>query len=489
VNNPTTFDSPQPLPMPHHAWTSLDLAARRADAAAVAFRHSSVADRCRLLELIAFHIDAAREAVAASAGAELGVDASIVAMEHDNILQQLRAFAAALRRSHWLGAAIETAPPDQRVQNIALGPVAVLGTGHACAAPVYAAAAADVIAALAAGCPVVVRSSATHPRTCALLARAVAAAVQAAGLPEGVYCLVADHAGSAGALVTHPDIKAATFAGRRQEGLELMRRSLDRSEPVPVLLDIASSNPVFILPHALNARAEHLGQQLLKQFSPCTAHSMFKPGIVVAIEGDGYIDLRETIIDGVLAMPPVALPGSGAQHGHAQSVARLLRERNVDLLAEGAGAEGGGAGGTDGAGGEARAVFVEAEASGLLTTPTLAEQHPGPSALLLRCACPEELLAVAALLGRQLVAGMQMADGDTALAARLMPQLERMARHVNVNSFTSMPIYNGATAAQAIARFLRPVFYLDVPSSLLPAALQDGNPLQLWRQVDGEMRH
>ena len=211
--------------------------------------------------------------------------------------------------------------------------------------------------------------------------------------------------------------------------------------------------------------------------------------------GDVVMTLAGSRVEWVLAllacfrMGAVALPCSGAQHGHAQSVARLLRERNVDLLAEGAGAAAGGPGGASGAGGGACAVFVEAEASSLLTTPTLAEQHPGPSVLLLRCACPEELLAVAALLGRQLVAGMQMADGDTALAARLMPQLERMARHVNVNSFTSMPIYNGATAAQAVARFLRPVFYLDVPSSLLPAALQDGNPLQLWRQVDGEMRH
>jgi NADP-dependent aldehyde dehydrogenase len=483
VNNPTTSEAPRPFPPPHHAWAGLDLAARRADSAAADFRHSSVANRCRLLELIAFHLEAARGAIAASARDELGDGALSVAMEHDAVLQQLRAFNAVLRRSHWLGAAIETAPPDQRVQNIALGPVAVLGTGHACAAPVYAAAAADVIAALAAGCPVVVRGSATHPRTSALLAGAIAAAVRAAGLPEGAYSLVADYTGSAAALVTHPDIKAATYAGSRAEGLELMRRSLDRAEPIPVLLDIASSNPVFILPHALNARAEHLGQQLLKQFNPCTAHSMFKAGIVVAIEGDGYIDLRETIIDGVLAMPPVALPSAGARQGHAGTVERLLREHSAEVLAEGAAAEAGGGRRC------ARAVFVEAEASSLLATPALADEHPGPSGLLLRCACPEELLAVAALLGRQLVAGLQMADGDTALAARLMPQLERMARHVNVNSFTSMPVYNGATAAQAIARFLRPVFYLDVPSSLLPAALQDANPLQLWRQVDGEMRH
>ncbi|KQW93727.1 hypothetical protein ASC94_14160 [Massilia sp. Root418] len=477
MNNPTN----RPAPPPDQRWPSLDQAARRADGAAAALGRSSVASRCRLFELISFHLHAVREAVAATASEELGVSPEIVTMEHDAVLQQLRAFSAVLRRSHWLGAAIETAPPDQRAQNIPLGPVAVLGAGHACRAPVYAAAAADVIAALAAGCPVVVLGSASHPRTCALLAGAIAAAVQEAGLPDGAYALVADCPGAAAALVAQPDIKAATYAGSRHEGLELMRRSLDRAEPVPVLLQTASSNPVFILPHALNARAEHLGQQLLKQFHPGTAHSMFKPGIVVAIEGDGYIDLRETIIDGVLAMPPLALAsaGTGARHGHAGTVQRLLRERRVDLLAESAAPD------AD----AARAVFVEAEASSLLSTPALGDEHPGPSALLLRCACPEELLAVAELLGPQLVAGMQMADGDTALAARLMPHLERMARHVNVNSFTSMPIYNGATAAQAVARFLRPVFYLDVPSSLLPAALQDGNPLQLWRQVDGEMRH
>eukprot|EP01034_Spumella_vulgaris_P028131 gene28131-34943_t len=135
VNNPATSAALQPLPLPPHAWASLDLAARRADAAAAVFRHSSVADRCRLLELISFHIDAAREAVAASARAELNVELPTISMEHEGVLQQLRAVGAVLRRSHWLGAAIETAPPEQRVQNIALGPVAGPGRSAASTAP------------------------------------------------------------------------------------------------------------------------------------------------------------------------------------------------------------------------------------------------------------------------------------------------------------------------------------------------------------------
>lgn len=401
--------------------------------------------RCHLLELISFHLDAAGASVArqatAGTGTGTGVGADAVTLEHRSTLQQLSAFCAALRRSHWLDTALASAPPEQsmRHRHIALGPVAVLGAGPVSgAAAVYAAVSADVIAALAAGCPVLVLGNAIQAGCCALLARAVAAALRCAGLPDGIYALLQDAPGSRDALITHPDIKAATFSGSREQGLQLMRRSLERSEPIAVMLDLASSNPVFILPQALNARAEYLGQQLLKQLGRGMAHGIYKPGIVVAIEGDGYIDLRETIVEGLAALPGMAAPPAAAQ-SH---------------------------------------VELEVDAATLLARPALLDEPPGPAGLLVLCASADQMLDVAALLDRQLVASLHMDDGDTALAARLMPQLERMARHVNVNSFRRMPMYNGATAAQAVSRFLRPVFYLDLPPGLLPAAPRDANPLQ-----------
>ena len=39
----------------------------------------------------------------------------------------------------------------------------------------------------------------------------------------------------------------------------------------------------------------------------------------------------------------------------------------------------------------------------------------------------------------------------------------------------------------AIDRFIRPVAYQNFPQSLLPLELQDENPLQIWRTVDGEL--
>ena len=42
----------------------------------------------------------------------------------------------------------------------------------------------------------------------------------------------------------------------------------------------------------------------------------------------------------------------------------------------------------------------------------------------------------------------------------------------------------------AIRRFLRPVCYQDWPEALLPEALRDANPKDLWRLVDGVLgRH
>jgi alpha-ketoglutaric semialdehyde dehydrogenase len=45
-----------------------------------------------------------------------------------------------------------------------------------------------------------------------------------------------------------------------------------------------------------------------------------------------------------------------------------------------------------------------------------------------------------------------------------------------------------AVGARAIERWLRPVCFQEFPESLLPAALQDANPLSIPRLEEGEYR-
>jgi len=42
-----------------------------------------------------------------------------------------------------------------------------------------------------------------------------------------------------------------------------------------------------------------------------------------------------------------------------------------------------------------------------------------------------------------------------------------------------------SVGSYAIKRFARPVAYQDMPDSLLPEALKEGNPMAILRKVDG----
>jgi NADP-dependent aldehyde dehydrogenase len=101
----------------------------------------------------------------------------------------------------------------------------------------------------------------------------------------------------------------------------------------------------------------------------------------------------------------------------------------------------------------------------------------------------DQMVALAQGLDGQLTATLHMDDGDTALARRLMPVLERKAGRVLANGFpTGVEVCDamvhggpypastnfGATSVgtMAIRRWLRPVCYQNVPQALLPDDLR-----------------
>src|SRR5690606_4516958 len=102
-----------------------------------------------------------------------------------------------------------------------------------------------------------------HPKTSALVGEAIEKAVIAAGLPEGVFSLVQGRSVGVGmALVKHPLIKAIGFTGSTQGGKAIFSAANSRPEPIPVYAEMGSTNPVFVLPGAIKARAESIAQGL-----------------------------------------------------------------------------------------------------------------------------------------------------------------------------------------------------------------------------------
>ena len=109
--------------------------------------------------------------------------------------------------------------------------------------------------------------------------------------------------------------------------------------------------------------------------------------------------------------------------------------------------------------------------------------------MVVRCANEKQLLDALEHLEGQLTATIHMTDDDVAVAARLVPTLERKAGRIVVNGWPTgvevshAMVHGGPFPATsdsrstsvgtlAIERFLRPVCYQDFPDGLLPAVLR-----------------
>ncbi|MBY6030048.1 aldehyde dehydrogenase (NADP(+)), partial [Halomonas sp. DP8Y7-1] len=147
-------------------------------------------------------------------------------------------------------------------------------------------------------------------------------------------------------------------------------------------------------------------------------------------------------------------------------------------------------------------LFV-ADAQDFLKDDALQAEVFGSTSLVVQCADLDEVKALAEGLEGQLTATLQMDDGDVDAARGLLPILERRAGRVMANGWPTgvevchAMVHGGpypatsdsrttSVGSAAIHRFLRPVCYQNLPDSLLPDALKDGNPLKLSRLVDGQ---
>ena len=230
------------------------------------YRETGPKERGAFLEQVADNIDALGDTLVERVQRETGIVEPRVRGELARTTNQLRLFATLVREGSWVGARIDPALPDRtplprpdiRQRKIPLGPVAVFGASNFPLA--FSVAGGDTAAALAAGCPVVVKAHSAHPGTSELVAGAIARAVAQHGLPEGVFSMVFGAGREVGiTLVTDPHIKAVGFTGSRTAGVALMQAAAARPVPIPVYAEMSSINPVFLLPGALAADTAGLG--------------------------------------------------------------------------------------------------------------------------------------------------------------------------------------------------------------------------------------
>lgn len=476
-----------------------------AEAAALAaqayplYRATTPAARAAFLDAIAANIEALGDTLIARAARETGLPVARLTGERARTTGQLRLFASWVRAGGADEPRLDSALPertplpraDLRLRHIGLGPVAVFGASNFPLA--FSVAGGDTASALAAGCPVIVKGHPAHPGTSELVGRAVRAAVAEAGLPEGVFSLLTGTSHELGsALVADPRVKAVGFTGSRGGGLALCRIAANRPEPIPVFAEMSSINPVFLLPAALDARAEALATGFVGSLTMGAGQFCTNPGLVIAMAGpalDRFIAAASTAVS---AAPAATMLTPGIAGAYGKGVAALAEQPDVSELAHG------GEGGVN----ACRPALFVTDAAAFLREPVLSHEVFGASSLVIRCANEAEMAAVAAALEGQLTATLHLDAADHPLAARLLPVLEDKAGRILANGWPTgvevchAMVHGGPFPATsdprstsvgtlAIRRFLRPVCYQDLPEALLPAAVQTGNPLGLPRLVDG----
>ena len=135
----------------------------------------------------------------------------------------------------------------------------------------------------------------------------------------------------------------------------------------------------------------------------------------------------------------------------------------------------------------------------------LAEELFGPSTLLVTAGSTEELETIARSLPGQLTATIHGTPADLVAHRGLVEILENRAGRLIFNGYptgvevcpsmqhggpypATSDVRSTSVGTAAIDRFVRPVCYQDFPQEALPLELQDTNPRNIWRVVDGELK-
>ena len=478
--------------------TDLERAAERAAEAAPVLARTSGRERAALLVAIADELETARAELEALVPRETGLPAARASGELGRTIGQLRAFAALVADGAWVDARIDHGDPartplpkpDVRSMLRPLGPVAVFGASNFPLA--FSVAGGDTAAALAAGCPVIVKAHPSHPATGERAGLAVRAAVRRCGLPPGTFSLLFDAGHAIGAaLARHPVVRAVAFTGSTAGGRALMDIAAARPDPIPVYAEMGSVNPAFVLPAALAARGDAIAAALHGSVMQGVGQFCTSPGVLVIPTGAAGDALRDRLAALFGASAPAPMLNAGIAARYAGGVRALAAVPGVDVLHAAAGGE------RDGA-----PALLEVDSSRFRNNPRLHEEVFGPASLVVRARDVDDMLAVAAALHGQLTATVFADDADADAAAHLLEPLAQLAGRVLMNGVPTgvevcaAMVHGGpypatsdgrstSVGTAAIERFVRRVAWQNVPDALLPEALREGNPLGIARLVDG----
>ncbi|MDG1810969.1 MAG: aldehyde dehydrogenase (NADP(+)) [Polaribacter sp.] len=478
----------------------INVAAQLATEAFKTYKLVSGAKKAVFLKAIAEEIENLGDALIEVYMSESGLPQGRAMGERGRTVGQLRAFAAHIENGSWVDATIDTAQPerqpmakvDLRKMNVPLGPIVVFGASNFPLA--FSTAGGDSAAALASGCPVIVKSHPMHAGTGELVASAIIKAVEKTGMPNGVFSNLNSSGIEVGQeLVKHPLVKGVGFTGSIRGGRALFDLAAQREEPIPVFAEMGSINPVVILPEALKEKATDWAKTYAGSITLGSGQFCTNPGLLLAIKSDGLTEFTQTLAEEIVKVEPSCMLHPNIVGAYNSNKSKVISQDGIEVLADFSG---------DSKSNYGRQVVSKVDGTTFLANPTLHQEVFGPFSLVVECENVKQLEQILTQLEGQLTGTIIGTENELSVNCGIVSALQNRVGRIIFNGVpTGVEVcpsmqHGGpypastdsrftAVGVDSIKRWVRPFSFQSWPNNLLPNELKDENPLQILRNVNG----
>ncbi len=461
------------------------------------YKKTSNSEKSAFLEEVALQIDAIREQLIPTASKESHLPEGRITGELGRTLGQIRLFAKVVKEGSWIEATIDHADPERsplpkpdiRRMLRPLGPVLVFGASNFPLA--FSTAGGDTVSALAAGCPVLYKAHPAHPETSRMVSEAIKVAIRKSNLPKGVFQHIEGGVDIGQELASHPGIQAIAFTGSFKGGKALFDTATQRENPIPVYAEMGSVNPVFAFESKLSSEMKALAAAYVGSLTLGVGQFCTNPGLIFVPEKLAT-EFAEAVLDNLKEVKAGPMLHEGIGKAYYDMLKSMEGAEEVQWIKK-AEAEDMHLG---------NPTFVRIQGSDWLKDEAFQEEIFGPYGMMVTYKNSGELKEIVTALKGQLTCSIWAEDLEVENSMDLIREIEEkcgriLFKGVPTGVEVGFAMQHGgpfpsttdsrstSVGVHAIKRFARPVAFQDMPTQVLPAELQEENPLGIWRTVDG----
>ncbi len=431
---------------------------------------------------------------------ETGLTEARCLAELTRTVNQLRSFSELLINGDFQEVSIDTSipnrvpvpKPDLRKMLMPLGPVAVFGASNFPLA--YSTAGGDTASALAAGCPVILKSHPMHAGTGELVSSAIIRAAKITDMPNGVFSNLNSKGIEVGEkLVNNPRVKAVGFTGSLRGGRAIYDLASKRDNPIPVFAEMGSVNPVLIFPEKLHKECAELAEKFAKSITIGSGQFCTNPGIIISFESDIFDLFIKKLVEEIEKLSPSCMLHPNIYIAYNNGLENIKQNKHVSVLTRDD---------SESKVNFPKHVISTVTAKNFIQDKKLQDEIFGPCSLIVKCLDHNEMLQVINSMEGQLTGTIFADTNEKLLSEKIISALELKVGRIIFNgvptgvevcpSMTHGGPYPASTDSRfsavgvnSIKRWLRPVSFQDFPQNLLPNELKNDNPLMINRKING----